>query len=372
MDTMTSSIGKSPNAEILDQGAFLKMLAVERKRSERSQRRFVLMLVRSGRLRSRKSPGESAEALLRILCDCTRETDIKGWYAPGVIGVIFTEIGDTPGRSVTEALSNKVKEAACVAMGLDEFDESHFSFHVYPEDVDRGDPPPPVDPTLYADVDHRSSSKRINLGLKRMMDVAGSLFGLLLLAPVMVTIAILIKLTSRGPVLFRQQRIGHYGRPFTFLKFRSMYCNNNPAIHKDYVTQFIAAKRSGASTAGEGAATYKLTGDPRITKIGRFLRRTSLDELPQLLNVLKGDMSLVGPRPPVAYEFAVYEHWHKHRLVAVRPGITGLWQVAGRSRVTFDEMVRLDLRYATSWSLWLDISILLQTPRAVLSGQGAY
>ena len=117
---------------------------------------------------------------------------------------------------------------------------------------------------------------------------------------------------------------------------------------------------------------YKLTNDPRITNVGRFLRRTSLDELPQLFNVLTGQMSLVGPRPPIPYEFAAYASWHKNRLIMVKPGITGLWQVAGRSRVTFDEMVRLDLRYAASWTPLLDLVILLQTPRAVITGQGAY
>ncbi len=121
-----------------------------------------------------------------------------------------------------------------------------------------------------------------------------------------------------------------------------------------------------------GQTTFKLTRDPRVTPIGRFLRRTSLDELPQFFNVLLGEMSLVGPRPPIAYEFEAYDIWHKRRLLAVKPGITGLWQVKGRSRVTFDEMVRLDLRYASSWSLWLDIKILLETPRAVIGGVGAF
>jgi lipopolysaccharide/colanic/teichoic acid biosynthesis glycosyltransferase len=136
------------------------------------------------------------------------------------------------------------------------------------------------------------------------------------------------------------------------------------------VTRFIVGS-SSTETAGTHQKLYKLTADPRITPVGRFLRNTSLDELPQFLNVLLGDMSLVGPRPPVTYEFERYDLWHKQRLLAVKPGITGLWQVDGRSRVKFDDMVRLDIRYARSWSLWLDLKILLQTPRAVLSGRGA-
>ncbi len=120
------------------------------------------------------------------------------------------------------------------------------------------------------------------------------------------------------------------------------------------------------------APVYKMTDDPRITRIGRFIRRTSIDELPQFLNVLRGDMSLVGPRPPLAYEFQEYDIWHRRRVLEIKPGLTGLWQVSGRSRVRFDDMVRLDLQYARDWSLWLDIKILLETPKAVLMGDGAY
>src|SRR5262249_11803187 len=141
--------------------------------------------------------------------------------------------------------------------------------------------------------------------------------------------------------------------------------------HEEYVRKFIAGAQGTEQTGEKQQKIYKLTSDPRITPVGRFLRNTSLDELPQFFNVLWGDMSLVGPRPPVSYEFGRYNLWHKQRLSAVKPGITGLWQVDGRSRVKFDEMVRLDIRYARSWSLWLDIKILLQTPRAVFTGTGA-
>lgn len=370
-----SSIGKSSEAEILTQGAFLKMLALERKRSERSQRRFVLMLLKPDRILEKGNPEGVLDGILCTLCNSTRETDIIGWYDGGAtIGVIFTEIGAAPRESVTEALSNKIRNALYCSLGIERIDEESLSFHVYPEDGDNDgqNPPSAVDPMLYPDLEQNSKARRHRLGLKRMMDIVGSLGGLLLCAPILVILAILVKLTSRGPVLFRQQRVGQFGRPFTFLKLRSMHFNNDHAIHKDYVTSLITAKHSkGTSEAGQPVA-YKLTGDPRITRIGRFLRRTSLDELPQLFNVLKGDMSLVGPRPPIPYEFAAYEVWHKNRLLSVKPGITGLWQVAGRSRVTFDEMVRLDLRYATSWSLRLDLTILLQTPRAVVTCQGAY
>jgi lipopolysaccharide/colanic/teichoic acid biosynthesis glycosyltransferase len=173
-------------------------------------------------------------------------------------------------------------------------------------------------------------------------------------------------------VFFRQRRIGQHGRPFVFLKFRSMYVGNNAGIHKQYVQQLIAGKAERQASNASGQGVFKLTKDPRITRVGAFLRRTSLDELPQFINVLKGQMSLVGPRPPVPYEVEAYDLWHRARLLEAKPGITGLWQVSGRSRVTFDEMVRLDLRYARSWTPWMDLQILLRTPAAVLLGEGAH
>jgi lipopolysaccharide/colanic/teichoic acid biosynthesis glycosyltransferase len=150
-----------------------------------------------------------------------------------------------------------------------------------------------------------------------------------------------------------------------------MYVNNDLTIHKEFMKHVIHGE-GAADEKRSGERIYKMVHDPRITKLGRFLRRTSLDELPQFINVLKGDMSLVGPRPPLAYEFQQYDIWHRRRLLAVKPGITGLWQVNGRSKVSFDEMVRLDLRYVRTCSLWLDIQILLQTPRAVFTGDGAF
>jgi lipopolysaccharide/colanic/teichoic acid biosynthesis glycosyltransferase len=206
------------------------------------------------------------------------------------------------------------------------------------------------------------------------MDVAGSLLLLLLIAPVLAAIALAVRLSSKGPILYRQQRVGQYGKPFTFLKFRSMYVDSDPGVHQRYVMELIAgqAERHGSDKSGNNSGFYKLTQDKRITPIGSFLRRSSLDELPQLFNVLKGEMSLVGPRPAIPYEVAAYQTWHRRRLLEVKPGITGLWQVNGRSRISFDDMVRLDLRYAKNWSPWLDLKILWRTPRAVIAGEGAY
>jgi len=171
--------------------------------------------------------------------------------------------------------------------------------------------------------------------MKRAVDLTGSLIALVLLSPLFLGVALAIKLTSKGPVFFRQKRIGQYGVPFVFLKFRSLYVNNDASIHKEYVEQLIAGNTQKHSV-GSGKGVYKLTKDFRITRIGGFLRRTSLDELPQFINVLKGEMSLVGPRPAIAYEVEAYDIWQRRRVLEAKPGITGLWQVNGRSRIKFE------------------------------------
>ena len=355
---------------LLPQNLFLKLLCLERKRTERSGRRFVLMLLDTGNLL--KAPKTPVLAnLMSALTQSTRDTDLKGWYKAGsVVGVIFTEIGGAEENAIVQALSAKLTEALYEVLSIGEINEVRLSFHIFPEDWDEEGPDAPVTATLQMEMAREINRKKVSLSIKRLIDIVGSLAGLIVCLPVFLVIAVAIKLTSRGPILFRQARLGQYGRKFTFLKFRSMYANNDPRIHQEFVTRFIVGA-AGTEAAGDHQKIYKLTADPRITPVGRFLRNTSLDELPQFLNVLLGDMSLVGPRPPVTYEYERYDLWHKQRLLAVKPGITGLWQVDGRSRVKFDEMVRLDIRYARSWSLWLDIKILLQTPRAVLSGLGA-
>ena len=212
--------------------------------------------------------------------------------------------------------------------------------------------------------------------LKRGLDIFVGAAALLFFAPFFVIIAFAIKLSSSGPVLFRQERFGRQFKPFMFYKFRSMYANSDQAVHKAYVSRLIAGQPETGNGTGNGTATgentriFKITGDARVTPLGRLLRRTSLDELPQLWNVLRGEMSLVGPRPCIKYELEQYEDWHTSRL-GVKPGMTGLWQVTARNRVGFDEMVKLDLAYVRQRSLWLDIKILLRTPLAVISGGGA-
>ncbi|KAA6458002.1 sugar transferase [Acidobacteria bacterium AB60] len=253
---------------------------------------------------------------------------------------------------------------------FDQFNQVNLSFHFFPDDWDQSGPKGPTNIALYPDLVEPGSRKKTLLLVKRSIDFAVSAVGLTLLSPVFLAIAAAIKLTSKGPILFRQERVGQYGKLFTVLKFRSMFVGNDHSIHKDYVVKLIRNQAQPTNSGGSGV--YKLTNDRRITPVGRILRRLSLDELPQIINVLKGDMSLVGPRPAIPYELAAYQTWHRRRILEAKPGITGLWQVTSRSTVKFDEMVRLDLRYATSWSLWLDLKILMMTPRAVIKGSGAY
>jgi len=208
--------------------------------------------------------------------------------------------------------------------------------------------------------------------VKRAFDVVVSFGALLVLSPLMLAIALAVKLTSHGPVFHARERIGVDGRPFKFYKFRTMQNGSDTAAHCDYMHALIngEAEAKTQSVEGEEENVFKLVDDPRITKVGRMLRRYSLDELPQLWNVLIGDMSLVGPRPPLPYEVAAYQPWHRRRL-EVKPGITGVWQVDGRSRVSFDDMVFQDILYDCSRDALVDASLCLRTVPAALLGHGA-
>jgi lipopolysaccharide/colanic/teichoic acid biosynthesis glycosyltransferase len=356
--------------EVLTEEVFRRMISLERKRSERTQRPFVLLLMDTGRTQPTEKNGRILLDILSALQSATRETDVMGWYETNsAVGVMFTEI-TLENNLILSTLLARVSEVLRGRLTSEQFSQIKFSFHLFPEEWDPNNPERQRNPTLYPDLDKRDGVNRSGRALKRGMDVLGSLLLLVVLSPIFFVIAVAIKLTSRGPVLFRQQRIGEHGTAFTFLKFRSMYLNNDASQHKEYVRKLIAGE-ADKQTNGDGERIFKLTNDPRITPVGDFLRRTSLDELPQFLNVLRGDMSLVGPRPPVAYEVEAYATWHRRRLLEAKPGITGLWQVQGRSRVGFDDMVRLDLRYARDCSPWLDLKILLQTPKAVIAGNGA-
>lgn len=204
---------------------------------------------------------------------------------------------------------------------------------------------------------------------KRALDVLVSAGVLLVGMVAWLTLAALIKLTSPGPVFYRGTVIGRGGRPFRYYKFRTMVAGGDNSAHKQWLEQFV--KQDAAFSEGPGGKkVFKVVNDPRITRVGRVLRKLSLDEVPQMLNVLTGDMSLVGPRPPVPYEYEHYDDWAKQRL-SVLPGITGLYQVTARSQVGFSEMVAIDLEYIRRRSLWFDLWIMLKTPLVMLLGTGA-
>ena len=354
--------------DVLVEEAFRRRIAIERKRTERSREPFLLMLLEAGSTENGESPDKTLTGIVAAMQSSTRETDVVGWYKNhSTVGVIFTGLVVSDKNSVLSTILGRVSAALQQEVTLERFNQITFSFHFFPDDWDGDSSGRPSDPILYPDLFIPSSDQRVLLRVKRVMDIVGATLMLLACLPLFAAIALAVKLTSKGPILFRQDRIGQYGRRFTFLKFRSMRVNNDESEHKEYVKQLISGVADRVQTAN-GEGVYKLVGDKRVTPIGKFLRKTSLDELPQFINVLRGDMSLVGPRPPVPYELAAYQTWHRRRVLQVKPGITGLWQVTGRSRVRFDDMVRLDLRYAISWSPWLDFKILLRTPAAVIKG----
>jgi len=205
---------------------------------------------------------------------------------------------------------------------------------------------------------------------KRSFDLVLASLALIVLAPLWLVIALLIKLDSRGPIFYRQERVGMDGRVFLFFKFRTMRADTDDAAHREFQRKYITGQPD-SNLGDQDRPAYKLRADERVTRVGRMLRKTSLDELPQLFNVLRGDMSVVGPRPPIPYEVESYQLWHRKRL-DMKPGITGLWQVSGRNRLSFEEMVRMDLYYIENWSLLLDLKIILQTLPVMWRGEDAY
>ncbi len=204
--------------------------------------------------------------------------------------------------------------------------------------------------------------------LKRALDLMLTSLILIALSPLLLLVMLAIKIGSPGPVFHKQIRLGERGKPFTFYKFRSMYVNTDDAEHRSYVKNFIKAGNPYGIDEN-GKPLFKIYDDGRVTRVGRLIRKYSLDEFPQLLNVLKGEMSLVGPRPPLPHEYKNYRDWHKKRLDGI-PGITGLWQVSDKNRIPFDKMVKLDIHYLKNWSLWLDIKIILRTIPVMLKGEG--
>lgn len=360
------SISAAAAERILHEAEFTKMISIERKRTERSEVPFLLML-----LETSADSGVTSihNGIFSALLSAIRDTDVIGWYCDRTtVGVIFTGLKKCDRALILDSILVRVRALLRKKLTPELCSQITVSCHFFPDDWNPQSNDRACNPALYPDLHHAEKTKRSVLFLKRAIDVVGSALLLVFCAPLFAVVALAVKLSSPGPVFFRQERVGQYGRPFTFLKFRSMYVNNDDSTHREYVGKLIAGRAERMPSSGDTAGVFKLACDRRITPAGRFLRGTSLDELPQFLNVLMGDMSLVGPRPPIPYELEAYEIWHRRRLLQVKPGITGLWQVMGRSRVAFDEMVRLDLHYASTWSPWLDFKIMMRTPAAVIKG----
>jgi lipopolysaccharide/colanic/teichoic acid biosynthesis glycosyltransferase len=368
--TLASNLLK--RATLLQEQIFHSMLTLERRRAERSRNSFVLMLLDAGAFAGTETSDHLMLQVASVLLKSIRETDLVGWYKNGlVLGVIFTETSLEFKNSITEILRSKVVNALDDELSREVTSNLIVTVHLFPESQDGDGAKPIADSRLYPDLTQGNPKTGLPLLVKRVTDIVGSAALLVLASPLLIVVALAIKLTSKGPVIFQQDRLGQFGARFKCLKFRTMYTDNDPKIHEEYCQRFIAGRADGETASGK-PPIYKIINDPRVTPLGRFLRKTSLDEVPQFWNVLSGKMSLVGPRPPVPYEYAVYDIWHRRRVLEAKPGVTGLWQVSGRSRMSFNDMVRLDLRYSQSWSLWLDLKILVATPRAVLGGEGAY
>ena len=343
---------------LAEQKVFLEMLHRERRRTERSGRPFLLVLISSKACRPKPVDFPTRQAVA-ALSSCIREIDFLGWYEePKTLGILITEfVGASP--DVIEQIVERISIALQTSVSPEVYCGLSLVVRMFPKDS--------ADPVFAVDRSASVLGGRADAVAKRTIDIFGSFFAIVTLSPVFVGIAVLVKCTSKGPVLYRKNRLGQHGREFRFYKFRTMYADNDPEIHREYVSKLIA----GTANSKQSNGLYKLADDPRVTPLGRFLRRTSLDELPQFFNVLFNDMSLVGPRPPLPYEFERYNSWHRRRVLDLKPGLTGIWQVEGRSRTTFDEMVRMDLRYARTRTIWRDLNLIARTPAAMFSGRGA-
>lgn len=351
----------SATDDTLPNDDFRRHLRREMRRSERSNAALSTVVFHIDT--SHVSHATDAHLLLEALHDVTRETDIVGHVGDAAIAVLCLDTGAVGAKAFVQKVKRRLDDVPFETV------TATYPDLLFEQLADGSKRLTALAPFLGFEA---ANGQQGGYPSKRCLDVMLALFAIVAFAPVMLVLAALVAATSRGPVIFSQQRLGKNGIPFTFYKFRSMVIGLDDDLHRNFVTNLIRkGDRGEQRSAGSGPAEYKLTSDPRITGIGKFLRKSSLDELPQLFNVMRGEMSLVGPRPPIPYEAWQYRPWHLRRVLAVKPGITGLWQVEGRSRVSFDEMVRMDLRYIRDCSLALDLRLMLRTVPVVLRCNGA-
>ncbi|MGD9900814.1 MAG: sugar transferase [Calditrichaceae bacterium] len=405
----------------LDRKKYSVLLKKEIRRSYRSNLPLSQVVIKfQEKTASFKKNGGSAydrffSNLAEIISENSREIDLKSLVQPGEIEILLVDTSIQGAKLYIEKILTLITERA-KSVNEDHYGKLSknltFSSHQInqisgrnkiesePAVIGRGDVIKDADgnsevlfeqtdiskldffPALNGTVSISSSSlldtisfdgfgKAIDKVVTRIFNILGALTGIIIFSPLMLIISIAIKLSSKGPVLFMQKRMGYLGEQFTFLKFRTMRVDTDDKIHQEYVRKLIEGQNSEINSGTQQDPVYKIKNDPRITTIGRFLRKTSLDELPQFFNVLSGKMSLVGPRPPIPYEVESYKRWHLRRILEVKPGITGVWQVNGRSMTTFDEMVRMDLQYVAHRSIYLDIKLVVQTFGAVFNSKGA-
>jgi lipopolysaccharide/colanic/teichoic acid biosynthesis glycosyltransferase len=338
---------------VLQGAEWVRQLELEKRRADRSKSPLSIALFRFD---ASETSDQRLSELIELLCAKKRETDYVGCVGDTLVAVLLPDTTEHGAHRFVAKIQDTSSDSALTSCVETYPDRSLLDV----KDIGaRAAVQPPQ-------IEARPLEHACARCAKRAMDLVGALLGLVVLAPVMAVVALAIKADSPGPVFYRQTRLGRGARPFTFYKFRSMYRDSDERVHREYVTRLI----TGDGEASSQKPWSKLEDDARITIVGRFLRKTCLDELPQLLNVLKGDLSLVGPRPPLPYEAAAYESWHLRRVLEAKPGITGLWQVSRGSVATFDDMVRMDLRYVRRWSLLLDCRILIQTVVLVLRKRG--
>jgi len=356
-----NDITRSLQTDLLPRSYFLKQLQREKRRADRTKDPLSIALFRFDAHKN----GELDHIinLLELLQDSTRETDMVGYLKEDLIGLLLP---DTNEEGVKECMNKIVKGYKKLPFSII---TGTYPDQIFDKLLTESEVATAFHPLFLED---STKSNRLGYLFKRLLDIVGSLVGILLFSPVMLITAIAIKIDSPGPAIFKQIRLGQRGVPFVFYKFRSMFSNTDDRIHREYITHLIKGNLEEINQGDQETPLYKIKFDPRVTRVGRFIRKTSIDELPQLFNVLRGEMSLVGPRPPLPYEVEKYQAWHLRRILDAKPGITGLWQTGGRSQTTFDDMVRLDLHYIRNWSLLLDLKILMKTVKVVFKSAGAF
>jgi lipopolysaccharide/colanic/teichoic acid biosynthesis glycosyltransferase/GGDEF domain-containing protein len=340
---------------VLPRHHFLKALQRERWRADRSKSPLSIALFRYHGARGDEF--RRVTELLDFFRGAARQTDILGNLGDQTIALVLPDTNSQGTQQFAKKVAKRVSEL-----------EFTSTTGTYPNDV--------FDDLLTGNrdlaqahplfIDRPRGPDNISRLLKRCIDVNSAAVAIVLLSPLMLVTAAAIALTSPGPVIYRQIRLGKGGVPFTFYKFRSMGRNLADEVHREYVIGLIRGAQGHDADGNAPRPWTKLRSDPRITAVGRFIRRTSIDELPQLFNVLKGDLSLIGPRPALPYEAENYQSWHLRRILEIKPGVSGLWQVEAGPNTTFDDMVRLDLLYMRKWSLMLDLKIMIKTVQVVL------